>query len=130
MKKLLKIALLLMLINTTILAQNTVSGEYGVHLFFNEKEFIDVMTLHQNEAGEIIGKMYVPNDFSGKIHNIKLAGRNLSFDLFVPRNSARPKDLIFHYEGIFFKKDYEQLIGFVTIKGDSDFVASFTGFKR
>lgn len=131
MKKLQRIGLLfLLLINTAVAANTTVTGEYGIHLFFNETEFIDVMTINQNEKGELTGEMFVPDDFDGKLENIQLTEKSISFDLFVPKNLSRPKDLIFHYEGEFHNKDYKQIIGFVTLKGESEFVCSFTGFKR
>lgn len=108
----------------------SVQGEYGLHLFFNEKEFIDVMTLYVDSSGDLRGDMDVPNDFDGKLENIKFEGQKLSFELFVPRNSARPIDLVFYYEGTFFNKNNKQFIGFATLKGKDEFLDSFVGFKR
>lgn len=105
-------------------------GTYGLHLFFDEKEFVDVLTLSQSETGELKGHMDVPNDFAGDIDNIALQNKKISFDLFVPKNAARPQDMIFHYRGAFFSQDYRQLIGYVTIKGQPEFIASFTAFLR
>jgi hypothetical protein len=105
-------------------------GVYGIHLYFDEKEFVDEMTISQSATGELSGRMHVPNDFDGDLENIKVNENEISFDLLVPRNAARPKDLVFHYEGRFFDSSHRQLVGFVTLKGEADFVASFTGFKR
>lgn len=105
-------------------------GEYGIHLFFNEKEFVDDLIIGRDRAGNLHGTMYVPNDFDGDISNIVVTDETIIFDLFVPKNSSRPTDLIFHYEGKFFNKDLKQIVGFVTIKGQSDFVASFIALKR
>jgi hypothetical protein len=107
-----------------------VPGEYGIHLFFDEKEFVDTMTISQNAEGNLTGNMDVPNDFSGPLMNLKVDGLKVEFDLLVPKNSSRPVDLAFHYVGHFFDQTYNQLIGFVIIEGSEDFTASFTAFKR
>lgn len=111
-------------------AQASVPGEYGIHLFFNEKEFVDTMTISKNSQGNLVGNMDVPQDFSGPLVNLKIDGLKLEFDLFVPKNSSRPVDLVFHYVGHFFDETHNQLIGFVTIEGSKNFTASFTAFKR
>lgn len=106
---------------------------YGLHLFFNEKEFVDVLTIQDKFAhfGEPIGgTMHVPNDFDGEIIDGVIRENKITFDLLVPKNSARPEDLLFHYEGTFFDKKREQIIGFVTIKNQPGFVASFVAFLR
>lgn len=124
-----------MFLITTILLQQAQAadlpqGVYGLHLFFNEQEFVDVLTFSKTESGQLKGHMDVPNDFAGDIENINLQGQEITFDLFVPKNSSRPQDLIFHYRGTFFSGDHRQLIGYVTIKGQNAFVASFTAFLR
>ena len=124
-----------MLLIATLLIQQAHAAElpvgtYGLHLFFNEQEFIDVLTLSKGDAGQLKGHMDVPNDFAGDIDSISLQGNEISFDLFVPKNASRPRDLIFHYRGTFFSQDHQQLIGYVTLKGQSGFVASFTAFLR
>lgn len=103
---------------------------YGIHLYFNETEFVDVMSINEIKPAVFEGSMHVPNDFDGKLENIHVNGLEISFDLFVPKNSARPQDLIFHYKGFYFDVSKTQLMGFVTIKGTQNFVASFVGFKR
>lgn len=119
------------LVGTTgAIAQADVPGEYGIHLFFNEKEFVDTMTISQNSNGNLEGNMDVPQDFSGPLANLKVNGLQVEFDLLVPKNLSRPVDLVFHYVGHFFDETHSQLIGFVTIKGSKDFTASFTAFKR
>jgi hypothetical protein len=105
-------------------------GEYGIHLFFNEQEFIDVLTLQPQNDDSLSGIMYVPNDFEGEISDLKIDELKIQFDLFVPKNSSRPEDLIFQYEGEFFDKSYNQMKGFVTLKNEKEFIASFLGFKR
>lgn len=106
------------------------TGTYGLHLFFNETEFVDVLTLSIDEAGKFKGHMHVPNDFDGDIENVKFNGNQITFDLFVPKNSARPKDLIFHYKGTLFNEKNDQMTGYVTLKGETNFLASFVAFKR
>lgn len=106
------------------------SQTYGIHLFFDESEFIDILTIHTLATGLQSGEMVVPNDFTGPIKNVKNEELKFSFDLFVPRNMSRPKDLVFHYEGQYFDATRTQMIGFVTIKDQPGFVASFTGFLR
>ena len=122
--------LFLVLIKTAGASEINLSGDYGLHLFFNEKEFVDVMSIETNEKGEITGEMFVPDDFDGKLLNIKHDGLKLTFDLFVPKNRARAVDLIFHYKLQFHAQDAKEFIGFVTLKDETDFVASFVGFKR
>ncbi len=111
-------------------ARSEVVGEYGIHLFFNEKEFVDVMKVQRASDGSLTGDMHVPNDFDGPLSNFFIDGKEVKFDLFVPKNAARPSDLIFEYRGRFFDETHSQLIGFVTIKGEEKFVASFVAFKR
>lgn len=105
-------------------------GTYGIHLFFDEKEFIDVLVIEKKADGSIGGRMEVPNDFENKIENVVIQNKTLTFDLLVPKNSSRLEDLIFHYEGTFFNETFGELAGFVTIKGQREFVASFVGFIR
>lgn len=114
---------------TSAQAADTPDLTYGIHLFFNETEFVDVLTL-KNKKGQLEGEMDVPNDFKGPLKNIQFKDKKITFDLFVPKNSARPRDLIFHYEGQFFDKSRKQLVGYVTLKDSSEFVASFVGFLR
>ena len=103
---------------------------YGLHLFFNEKEFVDVVELSSQQPGQAAGMMHVPNDFDGPLANIVQTPQKISFDVLVPRNSARPQDLIFHYEGTFFDATHKQITGFVTIRGQAAFIASFVAFLR
>ena len=102
---------------------------YGLHLFFNETEFVDVMTLEKSN-GQLNGKMQVPNDFDASLENVTVHGLDISFDLLVPKISARPQDLVFHYNGKFFDSSLKQLTGYVTIKDQPGFVASFVAFLR
>ena len=104
-------------------------GVYGIHLFFNETEFVDVLSLDFDPAG-LKGHMHVPDDFDGEIANAILQDQQIEFDLFVPKNGARPTDLIFHYQGVFFDETRKQLTGTVTIKGEKTFLAAFVGFRR
>jgi len=103
---------------------------YGVHLFFNENEAVDTLTIQVDVYGKVRGHMSVPNDFEQDIEDVSLIGDTLSFDLFVPKNEYRPQDLVFHYVGTYFGGDDDHLIGYVTLKEQTDFVASFTAFKR
>lgn len=105
-------------------------GEYGIHLFFNEQEFIDVLQIYTYDTKNLHGHMHVPNDFDGETSAITVDGLKIEFDLFVPKNESRPNDLMFHYVGEFFDSSYKQMKGFVTLKGEKDFVASFIGFRR
>ncbi len=109
---------------------NTHEEIYGIHLYFDEKEFVDEMTISHSETGELSGRMHVPNDFDGDLENLKIKNNEIAFDLLVPRNAARPKDLVFQYRGQFFDQSRNQLIGFVTTKSEKDFVASFIAFRR
>jgi hypothetical protein len=129
MKKMI-VTMAMMLMALSAKAADAQNLTYGIHLFFNETEFLDVMVLDKNASGKIEGTMFVPNDFDGKLENIKMTETTISFDLFVPKNAARPEDLIFHYEGQFFDSTKEQLTGYVTIQNQSGFVASFVGFLR
>lgn len=130
MKTVASFAAIATLMSAPALAQSQLTEVYGIHLYFNEKEYVDVMTLKRLPDGRIQGMMQVPNDFSGKLENLVLTGRSISFDLLVPKNSARPKDLIFHYEGHFYDKTRRQLAGFVTLRDQTQFIASFVGFRR
>jgi hypothetical protein len=55
-------------------ASASVPGEYGIHLFFDEKEFVDTMTISQNAEGNLTGRMDVPNDFSGPFMILRVDG--------------------------------------------------------
>src|SRR5688500_10214021 len=94
MKILLTIGLLI-LQSTASFAQGSIAGVYGIHLFFNEREFVDVLKIRELQDGSLEGEMHVPNDFDGTIKNVSLDKTILTFDLPVPKNSARPTDLIF-----------------------------------
>lgn len=109
---------------------DTKTETYGIHLFFNETEFVDVLTISTDANGTMTGHMFVPNDFEGAIENIHGSELSISFDLFVPKNLARPTDLVFHYKGQFFDKSRRHIIGYVTLKNEDQFLASFTGFIR
>lgn len=126
----LAMALVLQVGNAHAAAQNSETLTYGIHLFFDEKGFVDVLTLKSNSDGTVEGTMHVPNDFDGKVENLVLGTNSVSFDLFVPKNLGRPNDLVFHYDGRFFDSSRKQIIGFVELKGDTQFLASFTGFLR
>lgn len=128
MKRLLMV--LMALIFTTTAAFAGTTKTYGIHLFFNEQEFVDVLILNTNENGDIAGEMKVPNDFDAKVDNLVVSSQRITFDLLVPKNSSRPKDLIFQYEGNFFDLNQREIAGFVKIQGEAGFVASFVGFLR
>jgi hypothetical protein len=102
---------------------------FGIHLFFNEKEFVDTLYLVKAADGTLHGTMNVPNDFEGSVENLTETATNLVFDLPVPKNATRPA-MVFHYEGRFFDAGHRQLTGFVTMKGTNEFVAAFVGFPR
>lgn len=118
-----------------------VEGTYGLHLFFNEKEYIDVLTLSRlgfgGPNGTLTGKMDVPNDFTGNLLNIKVDGRRIEFDLVVPKNPSRPREMLFHYVGQFYDDNHNQMIGYVVsqqrVLGKApqmQFIASFVAFRR
>lgn len=105
--------------------------EYGIHLFFDEKEFVDTLYLEQSLCETYLGRMVVPNDFEATIEKARLyEGLKIRFEVLVPKNSARPEDLVFEYEGQFFDSSHNQLTGFVKIRGREGFIASFVGFAR
>jgi hypothetical protein len=122
-----KATLLALALFTTSAHAADSAGTFGLHLFFDEKEFVDVLTVTRNDTGALRGHMSVPNDFEGEINVISEQGNTLAFDLPVPKNASRP-DLLFHYEGRFFDDSKSQLTGFVTANGN--FVASFVAFRR
>ncbi len=130
MKKVIYLIAAIVSIGYSSVSKADITGTYGLHLFFDEKEFIDVVNISEAVGGGLQGDMIVPNDFDGKLLNIKVKDREMSFDLFIPKNSARPQDMIFSYRLTFFDNNHNQFIGFVTIKGQSSFIASFVGFKR
>lgn len=130
MKILVNLLVILVGLAFSSFAKAEITGTYGLHLFFNEKEFVDVIRITKSPGGQLVGDMVVPNDFSGKLLNIKTGDRQMTFDLFVPKNSARPKDLVFSYRLLFFDHSYNQFVGFVNLHGQESFVASFVGFKR
>lgn len=131
MKKILIIMSLLSTLTLSVAkAEDTSSTLYGIHLFFNETEFVDTITINRHLDGSLSGHMHVPNDFDAPLENIKIINTKLEFDVLVPKNAARPTDLVFHYRGDFFDSTQKQLLGFVTLKGEADFIASFVGFLR
>jgi hypothetical protein len=130
MKIKLLLALLMCFTGTPAFAGENQTKTYGLHLFFDEKEFVDVLTLTKAADGSLSGHMQVPNDFEGKVENLVISGGTFSFELFVPKNAARPRDLVFSYRGRFFDKSQKQMIGFVTLKDQSDHIASFVALLR
>ncbi len=122
-------ALLCSLASPAALAAAT-TQTFGIHLYFDEKEYVDTLTLTSDDAGQFTGDMHVPNDFDGPLENLTVTQDRLAFDLLVPKNGSRPTDLVFHYEGRFFDASQSQLTGFVTIKDELPFVAAFVAFKR
>lgn len=125
-----KMKLLVLLVLALPCSAFAASKTYGLHLFFDEREFVDVLSLKNEAGGPLSGHMSVPNDFEGDLLNLKLEGNELGFDLFVPKNSSRPQDLVFHYQGRYFDQAQRQIIGYVTLKDQPDFVASFVAFLR
>ena len=123
--KYLLLALTALLMQTASAADSN-TRTYGIHLFFNEKEFVDVLTI----TGRSSGTMHVPNDFDGKIENLLMFGGGIAFDLFVPKNASRPTDMVFHYRGFFFDESEKQLHGDVSMDDGKTFVATFVGFLR
>lgn len=105
-------------------------GTFGMHLFFDEREFIDVLTITKGESGTLKGHMHVPDDFDGEISALQVEGSRMSFDLFVPKNNSRPQDLIFSYYLFFVGGKLDKFHGYATLKGKTDFLASFVGFRR
>lgn len=103
---------------------------YGVHLFFNETEFVDTLTLTTDVDGTLSGHMYVPDDFEGDIINVVRTNNEITFDLLVPKNRARTEDMTFHYVMTFFNEELKQATGFVTLKDRPEFVASLVAFLR
>ncbi len=125
----LALALCSLSLNAKLFAAESVSV-YGLHLFFSEAEAVDVLTLTETKDGLLSGQMFVPNDFEGPLLNLAGDDLKLSFELLVPKNIGRPNDLIFVYEGQFFDATKRQLTGFVRLKNQSGFIASFVAFKR
>ncbi|MEA9356240.1 hypothetical protein SHI21_08505 [Bacteriovorax sp. PP10] len=131
MKRLsISILFLLLTVNVAFAEITAPVTTYGIHLYFDEQEFVDILVINKDADGVLTGDMHVPNDFDGKVSNLVVNDEKIVFDLLVPKNSSRPTDLMFHYEGKFFDKSLNQMIGFVSIKGESGFVASFVGFIR
>lgn len=130
MKKTKQVVMMLGLMSLSASAYADVTGRYGIHLFFNEKEFVDVIEIQQDEAGKLQGEMFVPDDFDAPLENLEIKDGKIQFDVLVPKNRSRPRDLVFEYSGQYFDSSADQMIGFVRIKGTDEFVASFTGFRR
>lgn len=103
---------------------------YGLHLFFDETEFVDTLTLQHQSDGRLSGTMHVPQDFDAPVSNLVLNEKIIEFDVLVPKNKARPADLIFHYKGQFYSADQKQISGFVNVKDQSPFTAAFVAFLR
>ncbi|MCX6124134.1 MAG: hypothetical protein NTV34_05210 [Proteobacteria bacterium] len=101
--------------------------QYNVHLFFDDKEFVDVLCLHRLSIRGG-GTMHVPNDFSGPILNLVITPASIAFDLLVPKNASRPEDQMFHYQGEYFDELHKQVKGFVTDASSGAFIASFVAF--
>lgn len=109
----------------------SLTGRYDLHLYFDEKPFLDYVTLQADGAGRIIGTMHVPNDFDAPIEKFEIADRRFFFEILVPKNSYRPKDLRFRYEGEFFDDTFTVFTGFVkdAESKDKSFIASFLGHR-
>jgi hypothetical protein len=130
MQKLLAFFFIISTYSSSLAFAGDLVGTYGLHLFFDERDNIDVVTFHRDDQGVLNGKMHVPNDFDAELTNVAEKDGLLTFDLPVPKNSHRPVDLLFHYEARIFDESKKQLAGFVTLKGEKDFVASFVMFRR
>jgi hypothetical protein len=121
-------------------------GKYNLHLYFGDSTpFLDVLNLESAlifvPGDQLKGDMHVPNDFDAPIMMIETAARRIVFDVLVPRNAARPKDLLFRYETQFMSEDPTKGVGFVRIvaEGQPDgslrdiepsYVASFLLFRQ
>ncbi len=106
------------------------SQVYDIYLYFDETEFVDTLSLSHSPDGELQGHMVVPNDFEGDVENLEVSAGQIEFDLFVPHNSARPKDLIFHYRADFRDSSHQVFEGNVTLRGERKFIARFRGVRR
>jgi hypothetical protein len=123
---------------SSIQNKESVKEVFGIHLFFDEKEFVDVMTLETSADGKITGAMHVPNDFDAELTDIGIYHTYFRFRLLVPKNSARPHDLVFVYSGFFNDTDRKQMHGKVEVipqlpdgtDGQPQQIAVFVGFKR
>jgi hypothetical protein len=102
---------------------------YDLHLSFQEEEFVDVLVL-ETKGLYVKGEMHVPNDFSGPLLNILKFGGQIAFDLFVPKNHSRIKDMVFEYRGFYSDNSEKKLIGFVRIKGKPETIATFVAFEQ
>lgn len=110
---------------------------YRLHLFFDDKEFVDELEVVRDQTGRVLsGRMLVPRDFIRPIQHItdlpNAAG--LMFDVPVPKNASRPKDLVFTYNVTYFDRSQKQMTGFVQMRSlnpySHTFVASFVAFLQ
>ena len=122
---------LLMSIVFSLLSHSAFAGKrtYDLHLSFHQDEFVDVLVL-ETQGLQVKGEMHVPNDFSGPLLNILKFGGQISFDLFVPRNHSRMKDMVFEYRGFYSDSSEKKLIGIVRMKGTPETIATFVAFEQ
>lgn len=105
-----------------------IDGQYDIHLYFDEKPFLDTMVLFIDQD-KVKGEMHVPNDFDASIDHFVLNGLNFSFEILVPKNPSRPKDFHARYEGKFYDATMQTFAGFATVVEDNSFMASFVGHQ-
>ena len=95
------------------------------------------MEISESVDGNLTGRMNVPNDFDADLENLSASGSTLNFEVLVPKNSSRPVDLVFRYEGQQFVPGASQVTGFVRlVKSDGKpqearpYVATFLMFRK
>ncbi len=127
-------------------------GCYDLLLYFgNTEPFLDAVGISYRPiprgfgdprppAFDLKGRMEVPRDFNAPLSFREISAERVVFDVLVPRNASRPKDLTFRYETSFRGGDYEHGAGLVQIVAEGDaatsmepveprYVASFLLFK-
>ncbi len=136
------LALTLMLAAPLALAANhenpprpaDLAGHYNLHLYFGDSApFLDELTLRVRPVflptDELMGHMHVPNDFDAPITLVETGDRRIVFDVLVPRNAARPKDLLFRYETQFMPEDPTKATGFVRLVAEGNDAGELTSIE-
>jgi hypothetical protein len=140
--KLYPLVLTLSLLASPLFSGPAVAGSpldrtYDIHLKLGGHDYVDVLKLTYDEKGELKGHMSVPNDFEADVEGLYFVSvvtsfgvpPRIRFDLPVPHNSSRPKDLVFHYSGSGRANSSAIFDGIVTL-GETEVIGSFVAILR
>jgi len=138
MKKIKFLAILVLIMGKSVLANSQLEGSYRLKVYFGDsKPFIDHFYLKKDKNGLYRGKMKVPNDFVSDLDGVSMRsienGKELTFSIKLPPKYHEKLGTKLFYRLIFLHRSpltisYKQeFVGFVTHYLKGDYRPSYTG---